>query len=295
MVVLARSDPQVVSATLRSLERLRDRPERVGILVARAREHLFAHLAEQGAGLIRHDGPDDSALAAGFNSMAPHVDIVVLVPEGVVFNPDYFERVRDKATRWQDVVGQIDLVTRIDKMTIDPASGARTGGRDWPWLPPLRRLLRARSMLACVFWARVAACSNIKFRPLPEFCDFIAFALFLDALRTRGRTAVAFPDTLRHLKFVPERRTGFDTGYALYSKLAQFQQSAEPPPPAARARGSYLEPRSELRRLIGEQGLQVVVSPHSKRYVLTFIKGMLAARRAMKATRQAVRRDIRDL
>jgi hypothetical protein len=295
MVVLARSDPQLVGATLQSVAHLRDRPEVVSVLVPRPRAHLFEGLAEpsEGISLVRNDGPEDSALAFGFNAMAPQVDIVLLVPEGIVFEPGYLGRVRDTALRWQDVVGRIDLVTRIDKMTIDAATGARTGRRDWPWLPRLRRWLRARSMLACVFWVRVAACGNIKFRALPEFCDFLAFALFLDALRPRGRTAALFPDDVRQLRFVPERRTGFDIGYALYSKLGQLAQPDDATTPSVRR--SYLRPRLELWRLIGEQGLQVVVSPHSKRHVLTFIKGMLAARRAMKATRQAVRRDIRDL
>lgn len=293
VVVLARLDPQLVGATLQSLDQSHDRPDLVRVLVPRAREYLFAGPGAHADGLLVNDGPEDAALGVAFYAVAPQSDIVILVPEGVIFEPDYVARVRDTAARWQDVVGRIDLATRIDKMTIDPATGARTGRREGPWLPLLRRWLRARTMLAAVLWVRVAACGSVKFRALPESCDFLAYALFLDALRPRGRTAVAFPDDLRQLRFVPERRTGYDLGYTLYSKLAQLAQPTEP---AVRTPGpSYLRPRRELSRLVGEQGLQVVVFPNSKRHVLTFIKGMLAARRAAKAVRQAVRRDIRDL
>jgi hypothetical protein len=300
VVVLARSDPRLLHATLRSIEHLARSPDRLSVVLPPGREHVFSDAVKPGAAVPIQTVTgrlDRSALEQGLVSLAAEVDIALLVPEGVVLDPDYLDRLADKAVRWDDLVGEIDVVGRAVKLPVDaplPALEELRGRTEWAVLPTLRKLLRARSAMASMLWVRVAACGNIRFVQLPEFCDFIAFALYLDRLRYRGRTALIFSRQASHLRLLPERRTGYDVGYALFSRLRQIaayddQRNLAP------GRDSYLRERVEMMRLLGEQALQLVVSPRSKRHVATFLQGMWAARHAAKIQQQKLRREIREL
>jgi hypothetical protein len=301
LVVLTRADPRLLAATLDSIDQLARAPDRISVLVPAGREHVFADVIANASQAVPvrmvKSRADGSALDQGFGSIAAEVDIVLFVPEGVILEAGYLDSLVDKAGRWDDLVGEIDVAARAIKRPVDapvPALEVLRRQAEWAYLPILRQWLRARSAMACLMWVRVAACGNIKFVQLPEFCDFIALALFLDRLRSRGRTALLFSGQARHVRLLPERRTGFDVGYALFSHLGHVadyddQRDVAPGHP------SYLNQRLEMARLLSEQALQCIVSPRSKRHVTTFLRGMWAARRDARIQSRRIRREIREL
>ncbi len=299
IVVLARSDRRLLQVTLRALGELTRVPDRVAVVIPPGREHVFAEPAPVAAipVLTIRGRIDRSALEQGFAAIAAEVDVVLLVPEGVILAPDYLDVLADKAARWDDLVGEIDVVADAIKLPVDavlPGLADLRRSSEAAVLPFLRRHLRARTAMASMLWVRVAAAGGVKFIRLPEFCDYIAFALFLDRLRRRGRTRLSFTGRARHIRLMPERRTGFDVGYALFSRLrdvAAYDEQRNLAPVHA----SYLDERLEMVRLLGEQALQLVVSPRSKRHVATFLQGLWAARRAARERQQKLRREIRDL
>jgi hypothetical protein len=294
LVVLGRSDPRRLRATLRSVERLQAAPESVAVVAPRAREHLLAELAPSAvpAAITRviaeaHESP----LAAGFKAVAPQVDVAVLLPEGVVLAPGYLATIRDAAARWEDLVGAVDLVRRVVKVDSESGlTGAEVEAGEFPLMPLLRGWLAARSLLASVLWVRVDACGGIDFAVLPDFCDTVAFALYLDRLRPRGRTRMGFTDRAQQVRFVPERRSGFDLGYGVYARLDQLAHASGPD-----QEPSCIHPRWEQIRLVGGQALRYVLAPKSRQHALTVLQGALAARHEAQATRRAVRRDLREI
>lgn len=300
LVVLARSDPRLLQVTLRSVDQLTRPPDRVTVVVPAGRDHVFANPANASAHVpvrtvrCRADRP---ALEQGVGSIAAEVDIILFVPEGVILDADYLDVLADKAGRWDDLVGEIDVVGGAIKLPVGapvPDIADLRRSTEWTTRPILRRFLRARSAMASMLWFRVAACGSIPFVQLPEFCDFIAFALFLDRLRSRGRTNLLFGRHARQIRLMPERRNGFDAGYALFSKLGHIAAYDDRRNLGA-GHESYLRERLEMSRLLGEQALQFVMSPRSKRHVATFLQGMWAARRAAKIQQQKIRREIREL
>ncbi len=60
----------------------------------------------------------------GFRAVASDADIVMFVPEGVVLAPGYLAAVRATAERWQDVVGEIDVVHAADETCCGPCARA---------------------------------------------------------------------------------------------------------------------------------------------------------------------------
>jgi len=300
IVVLARSDPRLLELTLRSLEGLARHPDLVAVVVPPGRNHVFTDLASFAPSVpIRtiQGWNDWSALEQGLGSIATDIDIVMFAPEGIILDSDYLDILTEKASRWDDLVGEIDVVNRAIKLSVDapvPALPDLRRADEWFLLPTLRRWWRARVVMPSILWVRVAACGSIKFVQLPEICDFIVCALFLDRLRCRGRTALLFSGRAHHLRLMPERRTGFEVGYALFSRLNQVAAYDDLRRLVPR-RDSYLNERTERTRLLGEQALQFVLSPRNKRHVTNFLRGMWAARRNTKLQEQKLRREIRNL
>lgn len=301
LVVLSRSDPRLLRATLQSIDRLTPAPDLVAVVVPAGRDHVFSDVIARSTPVASvrtvRSRADRSALDQGFGAIAAEVDVVLFVPEGVVLDPDYLAILAGKVGRWDDLIGEINVVSGAIKLAVDaqiPDADDLRRRTEWAGLGILRQWLRARSAMASLLWVRVAACGGVKFVHLPEFCDFIALALFLDRLRCRGRTALGFAAHARHIRLLPERRNGFDVGYALFNRLGNVaayddRRTVSPGHP------SYLSERLEMARLLGEQALQLAVSPRSKRHVATFLQGMWAARRDAKLQDRKIRREIREL
>jgi hypothetical protein len=297
LVLLARTDPRLTRASLVSAGRLDAPPDLVLVVVPGGRGHLFAGLpGEAGSVAVETaltDAHDDSALAAGFAAVAPRCDVAVLMPEGVVLDPDYLTKLRDRVERWQDRVGGLGLVHRAVTLPADSAEVDITAAPAEPaWRTILRGLLRARSLLPSVLWLRTQACGNIRFPPLPDYCDVISAASFLDRLRPRGRTAMGFAENARHIRFGRERRSGFEVGHGIYERLGQLGVEAEGPLAVHHAR--HLEPRLEKARLLADQAM-LLLSPQSRHYARTVLAGAMAARRERRAVQATVQRDLREL
>ena len=274
--------------------------DQISVVVPADREYVFSEMIASAARTLPIRTVRcrvDAALDQGFVATAGEVDVVLFVPEGVILDPDYLAILSDKVRSWDDLVGEIDIVHRAIKLPIDAPIPSLEDLRrriESGAVASLRKLLRARSAMASLLWVRVAACGNIQFVHMPTFCGFIGFALFLDRLRCRGRTAMLFTDHARHIRLLPERRMGFDVGYALFSRLLHIASYDDQHASSPR-RPSYLVERLEMARLLGEQALQLVVSPRSKRYVVAFLQGMWAARRDSRVQDRRLRREIREL
>ncbi len=297
LVVLARSDPRQLRATLASVRRLEAPPDLVTAVVPGGREHLFADVLGATAPVVETvvtDAHDDSVLAAGFNAVASRCHVAMLMPEGVVLDADYLAVLRQQAERWEDRVGGLDLVHRAVTFDAEAAQADLDAAPEWSSLALMRGWLRARCLLPGILWARVSACGNIRFMPLSAYCDMIGFAVFLERLRPRGRTVMQLSARARQVRFLPERRSGFEVGHGLYSRLDQLAELERRSPLAPHCGRAYLDPRQEKVRLIAEQTLRLA-SPHSRRYVKTFLAGVWAARRDRRATRATVQRDLREL
>ncbi len=300
IVVLARSDKRLLDATLESIARLRQGPDAIMVVVHAMREHLFAGTASHPAiahpiRVVSAGGFDALPLSDGFRAIAPEADIALFVPEGVVLDPGYLAAVRSTAERWQDVVGELDLIFgAVDAEHLAERAAAGIGRPPEPaWSP--RRLLRARTLCANTLWVRVEACGNLKSATLPQFSEYLAFASLLDQLRRRGRTRIVASNAALQVRLGSERRSGFEAGRELYGALSRIGELRDRSDVAFAQTQSYLEPRAEKIRLFGEQLLRYVRSPETRAHVGSFIKGMWAARREATASRDRIRDDIRKL
>jgi hypothetical protein len=300
IVALARSDRRLMEATLRSIARLADAPDAAALVVPALSAHQFADAATNptfpsALRVVASESFDTLPLADGLRAMAPRVDIIVFVPEGVVLGPDYLRGVRETAACWQDMVGELDLVDRVaDDESL--AHGFSTA--DGPEVPSgsrLLRALRAKTLCANVLWVRVEACGNLKFMAFPQTAEYLAFSSLLDQLRPRGRTRMVASGGAVQVRSGPERRSGFEAGRELYGALSRIGEWRDRSDVVFQGRPSYLEPRAEKLRLFGEQILRYVGSPASRSHTGSFIKGMWAARREAATTRHRIRDDIRNL
>ena len=297
IVISARSDPLLLSATLNSVALLAVAPTLVLVLLPRGREHLLdqVDIAESRLpiSVLRADGLDDSWLTVGFRHLAPIVDIAIFTREGMLLDRDYTQAIERRYLDWGDLVGILQIASELVAIrdADDPASSGHEV-RAGAVARMLRRRLRAPSLMSCALALRVAACGGLKFITFSAYCDWLSYALTLDRLRARGRTAVVWAEDLRELHLGAERRTGFDFGYTIYDRLSRINdyvdQGASPEP-------SYLNPRMEKIRLFAEQGLQLVVDPPSRGHIATVLRGMMAARRDSKVRMRKLQREIREL
>lgn len=302
VIVLARRDPRLARATLASLRALARAPDRIVVVLPASREHLFADFSavEGQAPPDRIVVGDDEALSAGIGALAPHADVALVVPQGIVFERDYLNVLGDEIERFEDAVGGMDLVHRVVKIDTETEGDrteldAQSRPHEWPILPALRALLAARSLMGTVFWVRTSVLGQIKFAPTADSGEAIAFALALDQLRARGRTGLRFTGHARHLRLIPERRNGFDAGYQLYRRLCQV---AETQRAASSLRGTvptHLDPRVERPRLLITQALRALASPSNRHHAATFLQGAIAARREARSTDRAVQRELREM
>jgi hypothetical protein len=305
IVALARSDRRLMEATLQSIARLSDAPDAVALVVSKLRAHVFADavkpsLARQ-MSVVTSETVDALPVADAFRAMAGKVDVIVFVPEGVVLDPDYLVAIRETAQRWQDMVGELDVIDQI--VDNEPAESERLGdGSARNFLPTAKRdslgLLRswrARTLYANVLWVRVEACGNLKFMAFPQTAEYLAFSSLLDQLRPRGRTRVIASNAAVQVRSGPERRSGFEAGRELYGALSVIGEWRDRTDAQFENRPSYLEPRAEKIRLFGEQIARFLGAPATRAHTGSFIKGMLAARREASASRHRIRQDIRNL
>ncbi|EJW13501.1 hypothetical protein A33M_3485 [Rhodovulum sp. PH10] len=318
IVLLARGDPRLVRATLASIEAWTPAPARVVLAVPKGREHAFAALAAAPS-VEPVTAADADLVPAALAVVAPHADIVVVTAEGVVFDTDWLDRTRAEAENFQDVVGVVDLVHRVVKITTDGddprpsgtmspgmvAPGTVTAGMAAPLAVPagvreprivsaLRALIRARSLMGAIFWARIAALRQIRIQAAADGGDVVAFACALDQLRSRGRTRLGFTRAARHVRLLPERRTGFDAGYGVYRRIEQLAAARQDALAVGGPLPVHLDPRVERVRLIAEQAVRSLGGA-GKHNATTFLKGALAARRDAIAVRRTVVRDLREL
>jgi hypothetical protein len=292
VVALARFDSRLTDATVQAMAQLAPSANAAVLAVPRGRQHQFESLASSPfPGSLRLTvAPAADAIAAGFRSLAAEADIVVFVPEGVVLDPDYLERLGNKAERWPDLVGEIDLLDR----TVDlqhPAGADPHAQRNWrPW-----RALRAMTLRDAVLWVRVEACANLQFPASPQNSDYLGFAALLDQLRQRGRTRLVSSDAALRRRWGPERRSGYEAGRELYAALYRIREAREHSDVAFAGRSHYLDPNLEILRLFGEQALRFVTVPALRSYTGSFIKGLWTARREARMTRRRVHEEIRKL
>ncbi len=300
IVALARSDKRLLDATLRSIERLRDGPDTIVLAVHALRQHLFADAAsdpafERPIRVVDSDGFDALPLSDGFRAVASDVDVILFVPEGVVLDPDYLVAVRVAAERWEDMVGELDLIDRVVEAEPVAASICGDARARAETFGTLRRLLRARTLCAGTLWVRVAACGNLKFMAFPQNSEYLAFSSLLDQLRVRGRTRVGASGAAVRVRLGFERRSGFEDGRELYSALSRIGELRDRSDFAFAPAQSYLQPGAEKIRLFGEQFLRYLRSPATRAHVGSFIKGMWVARREASTSRHRIHEDIRKL
>jgi hypothetical protein len=304
VVALARSDRRLMEATLRSIARLRDGPDAVAMVVSRQRAHAFADASSNpefpsGMRVATSDYVDALPLGDGFRAMVGEADVILFVPESVVLDPDYLTAIRETATRWHDMVGELDVIRRI---VDDPSAAPKLFAAVTPQSRPGLGLplglplgLRARTLCANVLWVRVAACGNLKFTAFPQSSEYLAFSSVLDQLRPRGRTRLVTSDQAMQLRPGPERRSGFEAGRELYGSLNLIGDRRARSDMAFENRPSYLDPQTEKLRLLGEQFVGFFGASARRAHIGSFIRGMWAARREAHESRHRIRQDIRKL
>lgn len=303
VIVPAKNEARLLRATLASLRAQSRPPDCIAVAVTAAREHMLADLphAVGTPEIARVVAPEEETIAASVAAIAPRADIAVIVPAGVALDEDYLAALRERIERFEDIVGAIDLVHAAVKLDADAQGDFADrdllgAAREWPIVSLTRAAVAARSLLGAIFWARIAALSQIRFAPMSDAGETLAFALALDQMRTRGRTEVRFTQRARRLRLVPERRTGFDAGYGLYRKLCQSAEAGEDASSLRdAAAAAHLDLRLERLRLFAAQGLRALLSPANRHNAITFLKGAMAAHRDMRALRRTVRRDLRDM
>jgi hypothetical protein len=288
----------MMEATLQSIARLADGPEAVVLAVPKLRAHLFDDAPSDPSRPIRvvtAGNADALPLADGFRALAPKVDVIVFVPEGVALGTSYLASIYDAAQRWPDLVGEIAVIRRIvedERLARTMFDGTKR--QIGPAARPLR-WLRPRTLFANLMWVRVEACGNLKFMAFPQGAEYLAFSSLLDQLRPRGRTRVVSCDTAVQVRPGPERRSGYEAGRELYGALSRIGEWRDRSDAAFAARSSYLDPRTEKIRLFGEQIMRYLASPAARAHIGSFLKGMWAARREAAASRHRIRDDIRNL
>jgi len=287
----------MMEATLLSIARLAEGPEAVVLAVPKLRAHLFDDAPSDPSRPVRvvtADSADALPLADGFRALAPKVDVIVFVPEGVVLAASYLASVQQAAQRWPDLVGEIGVIRRIvedERVTSafdDTERPIRSAAHLLPWLRP-------RTLFANLMRVRVEACGNLKFMAFPQSAEYLAFSALLDQLRPRGRTRVVSCNTAVQVRAGPERRSGYEAGRELYGALSRIGEWRDRSDAVFAARSSYLDPRTEKIRLFGEQIMRYLASPAARAHIGSFIKGMWAARREAAASRHRIRDDIRNL
>ncbi len=297
IVALARTDRRLMDATLQSIARLPGAPDATVLAVSKVRTYIYSDAVSnpsspRGLRIVPAESGDALPIADGFRAVAQRADIVVFVPEGIVLSPDYLASVREAAENWQDMVGEVALVHRtVEDDDLAPdivASREQALSRFWA-------ALRSRSLCASLFWLRVEACGNLRFNAFPQSAEYLAFSALLDQLRPRGRTRVISSDKAVQLRHAGERRSGFEAGRELYEALSRIGEWRERSDAAFAGEASYIDPRSEKRRLFGEQAMRYLGSSATRAHVGSFIKGMLAARREAAASRERIRSDLRKL
>ena len=300
-VVLARSEPRLLAATLESIRLSRKQPDVLVVVIPKTREHVFASVRQAatsnpGIHVLCSDVYETSPLAMGVRFVAGQVGVAIVASEGVVLDPGYLTSVCCSFEDWADLVGQIDLVDRIRDVDVrtDTIAGSALlmpPGHRWKWCAALR----ARSLMSSILAVRLASCRNIPIGRLPDGHDWVAFSILLDELQGRGRTVAKFTDHAFQIRLSPERRDRFDDAYSLYELLSRLRELGLPSFMAQHVAPSYVNPRLEKMRLLADQIEDLVVSPGRGSNAMTFIRGMLAARRDVKARRRRLRREIRDL
>lgn len=301
VAILARFDPRLTRATLASIRAFVPQPECIVLVVPRTRQHLFADLTAATDGDIECiTTGDDEMLSTGIGTLVPAADIGIVVPEGVVFEADYFKALRRKVEDFEDRVGAIDLVHQVLK--IDAAMeqdkvelNLEDRPRERPIISTMRALLAARSLLGAVFWVRTAALGQIKLAAIPDRGEAIAYASALDELRARGRTEIGFTPSARQLRLTPERRSGYDAGYHLYRRLCQAAETQHAEAAVRGAKHVHLAWGAERMRLIVTQVVRALASPASRHHAKTFLRGALAARRDARKIARTVQRDLRNM
>jgi hypothetical protein len=302
VIVLAKSEPRLLRATLASLGAQSCPPVCIAVAVTPAREHMLADLPHVAgtSEVARVVAPEEEMIAAAVSAIAPRADIALVVPAGVALDKDYLSALCERTERFEDIVAAIDLVHGAAKLDADAQSDLADrdllgAAHEWPIVSLARAAVAARSLLGAIFWARVAALSQIPFGPVSDVGEALAFALALNQMRTRGRTEVRFTQRARGLRLVPERRTGFDAGYGLYRKLCQLAEAGETVSLLREPAPAHFDLRLERLRLFAGQGLRALVSPANRKHAVTFLKGAMAAHHDMRALRRTVRRDLREM
>ncbi|MEZ5785767.1 MAG: hypothetical protein R3D62_04630 [Xanthobacteraceae bacterium] len=301
IAVLARFDPRLTLATLASVRAFTPQPDRIVLVVPQTREHIFAGLATgEDLGTDRVIAGDDEMLSAAIHTLAPSTDIGVVVPEGIIFEADYLQALRRKVEDFEDIVGAIDLVHQVIKIDTGPGNDKaeidlRGRPREASIVSTLRAMLAARSLLGAVFWVRIATLGQIKLAAMPDLGETIAYAQALDELRARGRTEIRFTPSARHLRLIPERRSGYDAGYQLYRCLCQVAEAQHAESALRGALPAHLPPQAERARLIFTQAVRALASPANRHHATTFLKGAFAARRDARNIDRTVQRDLRDM
>src|SRR5450432_4059921 len=150
-----------MEATLQSIARLPDAPDAVALVVSKLRAHLFADASSnqwfpRQMRLVTSEAVDALPLADGFRAMAGKVDVIVFVPEGVVLDSDYLIAIRETTERWQDMVGELDVIHRVvedERLNGDflASNFTQAGKREAQGLG-LLHALRPRTLCANVLW-----------------------------------------------------------------------------------------------------------------------------------------------
>jgi len=299
VAVLARFERRLTEATLQSVAALFDPPDVITLVFPKIRAHQFADVAagvafRQSPRLVTAENGDALPLSDALRAIAPHADVILFVPEGVALDPSYLTRIRDSAERWQDVVGEIDVVDRtVDADKFAGNSFLPTGAT--PQRAGILRSLRPKTLSAHVLWVRVEVCGNVTFMPFPQSSEYLAFSFLLDQLSGRGRTRITASGDAVALRVGSERRSGFEAGRELYRALSHIGEWRDAGDLAFAARSSCLDPSSEKIMLFGEQIMRYVATSATRAHVASFIRGMLEARREAATTRNRVRDDLRKL
>jgi hypothetical protein len=212
-----------------------------------------------------------------------------------VLDPDYLISIRETTARWQDMVGELDVIHRMVDDARLTQHFSETAKRETRQGATLLRSLRARTLCANVLWVRVEACGNLKFTAFPQSAEYLAFSSLLDQLRPRGRTRVMTSDAAVQLRSGPERRSGFEAGRELYGALSLIGQWRARSDVAFENRASYLAPRAEMIRLFGGQIAGFFGASATRAHIGSFIKGMWAARREANMSRHRIHQDVRKL
>ncbi|MDC7787155.1 hypothetical protein PQJ75_11110 [Rhodoplanes sp. TEM] len=297
LIVIGRGDPRLAAATLAATRAWPYPPVRAVLAVPKGREHAFAAVAASAAAAVVAVAEPD-LVAAAVAALAGDVDVVIAAPEGVVLDAAWLARLRDHVILFEDSIAGVDLVHQVVKIATDGAA-ADLAVADRPREPAvlswLRGLIRARSLLGAVFWARVDTLRQVKLATAGEGGDAVTFLLALDQLRPRGRTTLGFTRHARHVTLLPERRTGFDAGYGLYRRLEQLAEARRAAAAVGAAAASHIDLRLERLRLMTEQTVRSLLGRAGRHNAATFLKGALAARRDALAVRRTMVRDLREL